>query len=326
MKSKSIVGLALLSFLLAAVAFASMFFGAEPISPSELFKNGRDGIEYLIMFEIRMPRTILCIICGMLLGGSGAVFQGFFRNPLADSGILGISSGATLGSIICGFFPFAGFSLKFLSPISAFAFIGGLAAGLLVFLFSLIFRKASSVTLLLSGTVTGTFFSALSSLLILLHEKDLHAIFAWTMGSFNAKGWNEVQFFLIPSLVSIVLLFFCTPSLDILGNGEKTARSLGLNLKRTKIFILLSGTLATSCAVCSGGVISFVGLIAPHLMRSIFGPYHRTLIPQSMISGAILLLLSDTIARTVAAPSEIPIGIITSLVGVPFFIAVLKKN
>ena len=122
------------------------------------------------------------------------------------------------------------------------------------------------------------------------------------------------------------MLLLCAPSLDILGGGEKTAQSLGLDFRRAKIFILLSGTLATSCAVCSGGIISFVGLIAPHLMRSIFGPNHRTLIPQSMAAGAILLLVSDIVARTAVAPSEIPIGIITSLVGVPFFIAVLKRD
>ena len=326
MKTKSVLGTVVLFLLLAAVSFASIFFGAEKISFADLVAGGGDGIKFLILFEIRLPRIILCAVCGALLGGSGAVFQGFFRNPLADSGILGISSGATLGSIVCGFFPIANLSLKFLSPMSFFSFLGGLLSGLLVFFFSLVFRNGSSVATLLSGTVTGTFFSALSSLLIIFHEKNFHSIFVWTMGSFNAKGWDEVNFFLIPSLVSIAMLLLCAASLDILGGGEKTAQSLGLDFRRAKIFILLSGTLATSCAVCSGGIISFVGLIAPHLMRSIFGPNHRTLIPQSMVSGAILLLVSDIVARTAVAPSEIPIGIITSLVGVPFFIAVLKRD
>ena len=326
MKAKQISGIIILTFLLILISCISVFLGAEKISPFDFFSSGEDSIERLIIFELRLPRIVLCILCGALLGGSGAVLQGFFRNPLADSGILGISSGATFGAIIYGFLPAASFSLKFLSPVSLFAFFGGLTAGLLVFFFSLIFKNSSSVAMLLSGTATGTFFSSLCSLMILLHDKDLHSVFAWTMGSFNAKGWEDVFFFLIPSVISLILLLFCAPSLDILGNGEKTARSLGLNIRSMKIFILLTGTLATSSAVCSGGIISFVGLIAPHVMRSIFGPKHRALIPLSMLAGSSFLLVSDIFARTVAAPSEIPIGIITSLVGVPFFIVVLKKD
>lgn len=146
------------------------------------------------------------------------------------------------------------------------------------------------------------------------------------MGSFNSKGWDEFYFLIIPSVLSLVLLLFCAKSLDVLGSGEKTAVSLGLNLPLTKIFVLISGSLAASCAVCAGGIISFVGLISPHIMRSIFGSDHKKLIPLSMFGGAILLLLSDTLARTIIAPSEIPVGIITSLIGVPFFVIVLKKE
>jgi len=146
------------------------------------------------------------------------------------------------------------------------------------------------------------------------------------MGSFNGKGWDEFSFIIIPSVLATALLLLCAKNLDILGSGEKTAVSLGLNLPATKIFVLLAGSLATSCAVCAGGIISFVGLISPHIMRKLFGSEHRKLIPLSMLCGAILLLLSDTLARTVIAPSEIPVGIITSLIGVPFFIVVLKKE
>lgn len=146
------------------------------------------------------------------------------------------------------------------------------------------------------------------------------------MGSFNSKGWQEFYFLIIPSIVSLVLLFCCAKSLDVLGSGEKTAVSLGLNLPMVKIFVLVAGSLAASCAVCAGGIISFVGLISPHIIRKLFGSSHKKLIPLSMIGGSILLLLSDTLARTLIAPSEIPVGIITSLVGVPFFIIVLKKE
>lgn len=283
--------------------------------------------EKIILFDIRLPRILLCILCGALLGGSGAVFQGFFRNPLADSGILGISSGATFGAILCGFFSFASVvTFKFLSPISIFAFAGGIVAGVLIFLFSLILKNGSSVTLLLAGTAIGTFLSSCSSVLLLWRQKDLHSIYSWTMGSFNSKGWDEFYFLIIPSLFALILLLCSAKSLDVLGSGEKTAASLGLNLPATKIFVLLAGSLATSCAVCAGGIISFVGLIAPHIMRLLFGTSHKKLIPLSMLCGSILLLLSDTLARILIAPAEIPVGIITSLVGVPFFIIVLKKN
>lgn len=325
----SISAIFLLILIFAAAVFVSLFLGAEKISPSVLFGgiSNMKRFEKIILFDIRLPRILLCILCGALLGGSGAVFQGFFRNPLADSGILGISSGATLGAILSGFFGFTSFfSFRFLAPISIFAFFGGLAAGLLVFAFSLILKNGSSVTLLLAGTAIGTFLSSLSSLLLLTYQKDLHSVFAWTMGSFNSKGWDEFYFLIIPALLALVLLCICAKSLDVLGSGEKTAVSLGLNLPVVKIFVLVTGSLAASCAVCAGGIISFVGLISPHIMRKLFGSGHRKLIPLSMLGGAILLLLSDTFARIIIAPSEVPVGIITSLIGVPFFIIVLKKE
>lgn len=312
--------------LILSIALA-LFLGAQKISPIAFLQGNLKRFERVILFDIRLPRIILCILCGALLGGAGAVFQGFFRNPLADSGILGISSGATLGALLSGLFSFSSiFVFKFLSPISIFAFAGGLGAGALVFLFSLLLRNGSSVTLLLAGTAIGTFLSSLCSILLMIRQKDLHSIYAWTMGSFNGKGWDEFYFLIIPATLAIILLLLCAKNLDILGSGEKTAISLGLNLPATKLFVLFAGSLATSCAVCAGGIISFVGLISPHIIRKLFGSQHKTLIPLSMLGGAVLLLISDTLARTLIAPSEIPVGIITSLIGVPFFIVVLKKE
>ena len=146
------------------------------------------------------------------------------------------------------------------------------------------------------------------------------------MGSFNSKGWTELKMLVIPAFVATAMLILCAKSLNLLGSGEKTALSLGLDPFSTKILVLLAGSLASACAVCGGGIISFVGLIAPHIMRRLFGSDHYRLIPLSMLGGAILLLVSDTLARTLVSPSEIPVGIITSLIGVPFFILVLKKE
>lgn len=325
MNGKLIRNCTILILILSLCAAISLFVGAERFSLERITKAFSKGtIESVIVFKLRLPRILLCMICGALLGGSGAVLQGFFRNPLADTGILGISSGATLGAVLSGFFTLT--TLKFLSPISLFAFAGGLASGVLIFVLSFLFRNNSTTGLLLAGTSVATFISALCSLLLLMKQKDLHTIFVWTMGSFNAKGWKDFDFLIFPSIISLCTLLICAPFLDVLGSGEKTAISLGLNLRFTKIFILISTSLAASCAVCAGGVISFVGLIAPHIVRTINSSRHRSLVPLSMLTGAIILLIADTISRTIAPPTEIPIGIITALFGVPFFILILRKN
>lgn len=314
-------------FILIGLVIFALFSGAEKVSLSAYFDASLKPFQKIILFDIRLPRILLCLLCGVLLGGCGAVFQGFFRNPLADSGILGISSGATLGAIAGGMIPFfADFSFKFLSPVSVFAFAGGLGAGFLVFVLSFAFRKSSSVTLLLTGTALGTFISSISSFLMLAGKKELRTIFAWTMGSFNSKGWDDFYFILIPSLLAVALLLVCARSLDVLGSGETTAVSLGLNIGLVKFFVLISGSLATACAVCGGGIISFVGLISPHIVRKLFGTSHKIVIPLSMVCGSVLLLFADTLSRILIAPSEIPVGIITALIGVPFFIMVLRKD
>ena len=330
MKNKAAVILKtfLLFLFLILFVLASLFLGAEKISPVNYFsQSGFSKFERIILFDIRLPRICLSVLCGILLGGCGAVLQGFFRNPLADSGILGISSGATLAVVLCSFIPFpATMFLKFLSPVSIFAFAGGLISGLLIFIFSFIFKSKSSVTLLLSGTAIGTFLSSICSILILMKQKDLYKVYTWTMGSFNGKSWDDLWIFIIPASVSIILLLSTAKYLDILGNGEKTAQSLGLNLTTTKVLVLISVSLATACAVCMGGIISFVGLIAPHITRNLFGSEHKKLIPASMLFGGILLLLSDTLSRILIAPAEIHVGIITSLIGVPFFLVVLRRK
>ncbi len=320
-----------LLLILLLFTLISLFIGTQKISPLIFFTNfpSLDPFDKIILFELRLPRILLSILCGALLAGSGAVFQGFFRNPLADSGILGISSGATFGAVLAIFFSqtvTSFLTFKFLSPISLFAFLGGIFTSFLILSLSFTFKTSSSITLLLSGTAVGTFLSSLSSLFLILKQRDLHTVYAWTMGSFNGKNWEDLFLFLIPSIISLILLNFCSKNLNLLGSGEKTAVTLGLNLTFTKFFTLIVGSLATSCAVCMGGIISFVGLICPHIIRNIFGSEHKIVIPFSMILGAILLLLSDTLARILISPSEIPVGIITSLLGVPFFIIVLKKS
>lgn len=313
--------------LLAISVILALMLGAEKVSLAAVFGQG-DKFENIILWQLRLPRVLLVFITGLLLGGSGAVFQLFFRNPLAEPGIMGISSGATLGAVIASIVPGVmaltgrGGLGAFISPVNLCAFAGALGAGVLVT--SLAFScsgKASSVMLLICGTALGTLYSSLSSMLLLTCNKELHSIYTWILGSFNGRGWNELFFIAVPAAVSIVLMFCVVRPLDLLTGGEKSAAALGVEVDRLRVLVLLCGSLAVSCAVCAGGTIGFVGLIAPHIVRKFLGPRARTLLPFSMIFGATLLLLSDTFARVVIAPGELPAGIITSILGVPFFLA-----
>ncbi len=309
--------------LLLVCGVIAVCIGTKFISPFSVFLKTCSKVDYLVITKIRVPRILLSVMCGALLGGTGAVFQGLFRNPLADPGIMGVCSGATFGAVLSGLLPVA--AISFVSPVTIFAFAGALLSAACVFFFSKIFHENSSVTLLLSGTAVGTFFSAIASIILLTHESDLHSFYVWTTGSFNGKGWKEFSVFIIPSIISLILLEFSARHLDVLVCGEESAQTLGLNYKVLRNYVLVSGSLAAACAVCSGGIISFVGLIAPHIVRKLYGPLHRVLIFESMIFGALLMLAADTVARTVVAPSELPVGIITSLIGVPCFILILVK-
>lgn len=313
--------------LLAISVILALMLGAEKVSLAAVFGQG-DKFENIILWQLRLPRVLLVFITGLLLGGSGAVFQLFFRNPLAEPGIMGISSGATLGAVIASIVPGVmaltgrGGLGAFISPVNLCAFAGALGAGVLVTSLAFSRRgKASSVMLLLCGTALGTLYSSLSSMLLLTCNKELHSIYTWILGSFNGRGWNELFFIAVPAAVSIVLMFCVVRPLDLLTGGEKSAAALGVEVDRLRVLVLLCGSLAVSCAVCAGGTIGFVGLIAPHIVRKFLGPRTRTLLPFSMIFGATLLLLSDTFARVVIAPGELPAGIITSILGVPFFLA-----
>ena len=340
------------SIIILAVCFVlALCFGAEKIRLAEAFAWARepssaDRFTQIIIWQLRLPRAVLVLLTGILLGGSGAVFQLFFRNPLAEPGIMGISSGATLGAVTASTIIAATASqtvatisqnatssvlskgiFAFISPVNFCAFVGALLAG--AFVTTLAFTssgKNSSIMLLLCGTALGTLYSSISSIIILSSSKELHSIYTWILGSFNGRGWKELLFILPASIISVVIMMIISKPLDLLTCGEKTASSLGVQVDKLRILVLICGALAVSAAVCAGGTIGFVGLIAPHIVRKITGPKSRTLIPFSMLFGAILLLLSDTLARTVIAPSELPAGIITSILGVPFFVSLCLKK
>ena len=337
--------------LLVFAFFLAIMIGAEKIQLSDFLNifnqenasTASNHFTKIIIFDLRLPRALLVLLTGILLGGSGAVFQLFFRNPLAEPGIMGISSGATLGAVLANvFITYTGFQLgvqkifsanlkisilNLISPVNFAAFLGALGAGALVtFLAFSNAGKKSSVMLLLCGTALGTLYSSISSIVLLSSSKELHSVYTWILGSFNGRGWKELIFILIPSFLSIFIMFFIARPLDLLTCGETTAQSLGVEVNKLRILVLICGALAVSAAVCAGGTISFVGLIAPHLVRKMIGSKIKELIPFSMIFGAILLLLSDSLARVVIAPSELPAGIITAILGVPFFLSLCLKK
>lgn len=319
----------LLLILLLGACLCSLLFGTETLDLHDLFTN--QDISRLIFLQIRLPRTILAALTGLLLAGAGATFQLYFRNPLAEPGIMGISSGATLGAVIASSFGmgslFMGTAsgvLGTVAQVNVGAFLGAMGAGLLVTVLS--GRKtgpAATVALLLCGTALGTFYSALTSLILAVRSKELHTMYLWMLGSFSGRGWDELLFILIPSVISIVLMFFAGRQLDLLSGGETTAMSLGVEIDRLRLLVIVAGSFASSAAVCAGGTIGFVGLIVPHVLRRVFGAKGRMLIPLSMIGGAALMLATDTVARVVARPAELPVGTIMALLGAPFFISLV---
>lgn len=303
----------ILIFVLVLSFSASVFLGAQ--KPS-----------WFIIRYFRLPRTILVLLAGALLAASGAIFQMFFRNPLAEPGLLGISSGATLGAVTAACLGGISFAGGFISVINLSAFAGAFVSGLLLAFISSSSKRVSSVILLLCGTALGTFYSAISSSIMLIHNKELYGIFSWLLGSFNGRGINELKFVLIPAVFAFVFIGLILNPLDVLNGGEESASSLGVNIKGLRLIVILAGSLAVSVAVCAGGTISFVGLVAPHIMRKLFSSKSKTLVWTSALGGGVLLLLSDTFARLVLKPGELPCGIVTSFIGVPFFIALVFQK
>lgn len=324
--TKQLIKYFFLIIILAAFFCLSLFAGAEKISIDELLHD-RESFSSIIFFDLRLPRSILAVFTGALLASSAAIFQLFFRNYLAEPGLLGISSGAAVGAVtsqITGISVIAG---GLLSTMNLFAFIAALIAGLILVAISSVQKRTNlSVMLLLCGTALGTLYSAISSILMLIKNREIFGIYSWLMGSFNGKSWAEVKFLLIPAVLSFVLMFLISSSLDLLNGGEQSAQTLGVNVNRLRISVILTGSIAVSVCVCAGGTIGFIGLIAPNLMRKFFGPKAKTLIASSALCGGALLVLSDTLARIVIAPAEIPCGIITAIIGVPFFLSLIFKQ
>lgn len=278
-----------------------------------------------IIWSIRLPRVLLGVLVGASLSTAGAAFQGMFKNPMADPYVIGISSGAALGAAISIVFTLK-VSILGISPISISAFIGALIAVFLVYNIAKVKNKVPVTTLLLAGVAVGQLLTAIMSFLMVIYSKDMTKIIYWTLGSLSGKGWGPLVKISIPTILSIVIVNFFSRDLNIMLTGEESAHSLGVEVEKTKIYVLLLGTFMTSMVVSVSGIIGFVGLIIPHIVRIIVGPDHKILLPASALIGGIFMIFADTIARTIISPVEVPVGIITALFGGPFFIYLLRNK
>ncbi|OCT10615.1 iron ABC transporter [Paenibacillus pectinilyticus] len=278
-----------------------------------------------IINKVRMPRVLLGILVGAVLSMAGAGFQGVLRNPLADPYSLGVSSGASVGAAVLIYFglQFAWFG-QWSIPIVAF--VTGLASLFLVLKLALIDGKLKMETLILSGVVMQAFLGAFVSFLVSISNQTINEIIFWLMGSLALRGWSYTYMIAPYLVIGLVILLGYARSLNLLALGERQAAHLGVHVERTKLIVLITATLITAAAVSVAGVIGFVGLIVPHLVRLLVGPDYRLIIPLSAIGGGIYVLWADTLARTLLSPTEIPLGVITAFLGAPFFAYLLHKD
>lgn len=289
------------------------------------------GRHDLVILNIRLPRTLLAMTIGAALALSGAVMQGLFRNPLADPGLVGVSAGAALAAgatIVLGeamFTPWIGQLPFFLLPVGAF--FGGLISTLLLYAIATRQGRTSIATMLLAGIALGALAGAMSGFLAYLSDdRQLRDLTFWSLGSFGGASWTKLMA-VAPILLPLMIAApFLARGLNGLALGEAEAFHLGLNVQRIKAAAILLVAFAVGASVAVAGMIGFVGIVVPHLVRLLLGPNHRTLLPASAIGGAILLLGADILARTLVSPAELPIGIITAAIGAPFFLWLLLRR
>lgn len=278
-----------------------------------------------ILYVVRIPRILGAALIGMALAGAGVIFQGVLRNPLAEPYVLGISSGAAFGGTLM---IVTGVSFKFLNmtSVSIGAFVGAVVTMYLVYNIAKVGLKASVTTLLLSGIAVSFLLSSMVSLMIALNREQVEKIVFWTMGSLSAIKMTQVEVIYIPILLTLAVFIFFARDLNVLLLGEDSATSMGIDVNLLRKILLFTASVATAFSVSVSGIIGFVGLIVPHAMRLIVGPNHKYLIPATILSGGVFLIVSDTIARTIIAPSQLPLGVVTAIIGAPYFIFLLYRS
>lgn len=307
----------------------ALFLGAFGVSPLMVLKclineliplaGMADLPERSIILDIRLPRIILAGLVGVALAGSGTTLQGVFRNPLVDPFILGLSAGAAFGcSISIGFFPEL--------PIQLTAFVFSIGSVLLAYNIAKTQGEISRLPLILSGVIISAFFTALTSIVkFLVDPHKLQNIVFWLMGSFSLADWHTISLSGVGIIIALCPVYLMRWRLNVISMGEDEAKFLGINVRRDRLIFVVSSTLAVSLAVSVSGIIGWVGLMVPHLVRMMTGPDHKTLVPLSMAAGATFMIFADTVARSMTS-FDIPVGIITALSGAPFFVYLMKKG
>lgn len=304
-----------LALLMAIVL--SLFLGSVFVSPKDLFTSE-------ILWQIRLPRVLLAALIGILLAISGVILQGILRNPLADPYILGISAGGAVGAAISVALG-AQFVIFGLSSLPITAFVFSLLAVIMVYKLSQVAGKSATETLVLAGVAFSAFASAVLSLIIII-TGNLQTIYFWLLGSLSNASWSNVITVIPYVLIGCAIAYFFSKELNALLLGEEMALTMGVDVENTRLVLIGAASLMTAAAVSVSGLIGFVGLIVPHWIRLLLGPNHRLLLPISALSGALLMVVADTISRTILSPLEIPIGIIMALVGAPFFLYLLRRR
>ncbi len=298
------------------------------------FRTDWPSTDPIILFTLRLPRVLAALLVGAALGTAGTLFQGLLRNPLADPFLLGTSSGAALGATAAFLIPgllsvaWLGFSL-----VAVLAFLGALVAVVLVYRLATRGGQTPVVTLLLAGVAVGAMVTAVQSLIITFGahtNNQLAALNGWLTGEITVRTWAQIPVEALLIGLTLIAAFALTPTLDALALGEEMAEHLGIRIERAKLLIVGCAALLVALAVAMSGLVGFVGLVAPHICRLLFGPKHRLLLPASALFGAIFVVLADLIARTIAvwligAHIEIPLGVVTALVGGPFFLVLLGR-
>lgn len=292
------------------------------ISGSEGLLQGMDKLYPVVVTEVRLPRILTAAIVGAGLAISGVVFQGILLNPLADPYTLGVSAGAAFGASIALLF-----GLNFLGAYSVplFAFIGAISTLFFVIYLSSSRAGMSSNNLILSGIIVAAILSAGISFLKYLADEQVSIIIFWLMGSFGSSTWTEVVLSLLFVSIALVVFIIFARDLNLMSLGERSASSLGVETKKVMLTLLVTASLVAAVCVSVSGIIGFVGLLIPHMMRTLTGPDNQKLIPVSLLAGAILLLGADTVTRAIL-PSEVPIGVLTALIGGPFFCYIFRKR
>ncbi|WP_433258787.1 FecCD family ABC transporter permease [Streptosporangium sp. CA-135522] len=319
--------------ILLASMLAALLIGAADIPPGKVglqlldwlpFVSADSGlapVEQGLLLELRLPRVLLAGIVGGLLAIAGAGYQGVFRNPLADPYLLGAAAGAGLTATAAIVF-MKGDDTAFVIPAAAFA--GAIGGVLLAYaLGNVAGRGGGTATLVLAGVAVSSFLAAVQTFLQQLRVEELQRIYAWILGDVGGD-WSQIKLVIPYAAISVVVLLTHGRLLDVLSVGDDEAVSLGLNVARVRLVVLLAASLATAAAVAVSGLIGFVGIVVPHVVRRLAGGSYRVVLPLSLVGGAAFLVLADLIARTVLAPAELPIGVVTAFVGAPFFVAVLR--